>query len=160
MTVTEAINTILRAVPDRWPIPLPASAVIIVALTFSINSWVVFDKAKDFATSSAFLNLEPNQCRSEKFDYVIVGGGGAGMIVATRIANASRNASILLLEAGGEPSILNELPILDCFLANQPANTWIYNSTPQRYSCGICDDRVWNSLKKTSQSICLYGSLY
>lgn len=64
------------------------------------------------------------------------------MIVATRVANASMDKTVLLLEAGGEPSILNELPSMDFFLLNQPANTFIYNTTPQQYSCGHCDDRV------------------
>ncbi|ODM87786.1 Oxygen-dependent choline dehydrogenase, partial [Orchesella cincta] len=135
------INKILRAFPDRLPIPLPASAVIVVALTLSINSWVAFDRAKDFVTQNNIINLSAKHCQDQSFDYIIVGGGGAGMIVATRLANASRGATVLILEAGGEPSFLNELPSMDFFLLNQPANTFIYNTTPQAYACGACDDR-------------------
>ncbi|ODM89218.1 Oxygen-dependent choline dehydrogenase, partial [Orchesella cincta] len=40
------------------------------------------------------------QCQDQSFDYIIVGAGAAGMIVATRLANASRGATVLLLEAG------------------------------------------------------------
>ncbi|CAL8076421.1 unnamed protein product [Orchesella dallaii] len=141
MTVINAINSILKVFPDRWPIPLPASAVIVVALTLSINTWVAFDRAKDFLTENEIINLTPMHCQDSTFDYIIVGAGAAGMIVATRLANASRGATILLLEAGGEPSLLNEIPSMDFFLLNQQANTWIYNTTPQAYACGACDDR-------------------
>ncbi|CAL8076415.1 unnamed protein product [Orchesella dallaii] len=141
MTVINAINSILKVFPDRWPIPLPASAVIVVALTLSINTWVAFDRAKDFVTENEIINLSPKYCQDSTFDYIIVGAGAAGMIVATRLANASRGATVLLLEAGGEPSLLNEIPSMDFFLLNQKANTWIYNSTPQAYACGGCDDR-------------------
>ncbi|ODM87294.1 Glucose dehydrogenase [FAD, quinone] [Orchesella cincta] len=141
MTVIIALNTILRVFPDRFPIPLPASAVIVVALTIAINSWVAFDRAKDFVTQNNIINLSTKHCQDQSFDYIIVGGGAAGMIVATRLANASRGATVLILEAGGDPSLLNELPSMDFFLLNQPANTWIYNTTPQAYACGACDDR-------------------
>ncbi|CAL8076486.1 unnamed protein product [Orchesella dallaii] len=141
MTLINAINKILGVFPDRWPIPLPASAVIVVALTLSINSWVAFDRAKDFVTENELINLTPKHCQDSTFDYIIVGAGAAGMIVATRLANASRGATILLLEAGGEPSLLNDLPSMDFFLLNQKENTWIYNTTPQAYACGACDDR-------------------
>ncbi|ODN01579.1 Glucose dehydrogenase [FAD, quinone] [Orchesella cincta] len=67
--------------------------------------------------------------------------GGAGMVVATRIANASSSNRVLLLEAGGEPSILNGIPSMDFFLLNQQANTWIYNSTVQNKSCQSCDGK-------------------
>ncbi|ODM87491.1 Glucose dehydrogenase [FAD, quinone] [Orchesella cincta] len=68
--------------------------------------------------------------------------GGAGMVVATRIANASRSSQILLLEVGGEPSVLNEIPAFDAYLENQPANTWLYNSTEQTNACRNCDGKV------------------
>lgn len=142
MSLIRAVNKILMVFPERWPIPLPASAVIVVALTLSIKSWVAFDKAKDFIKDNELFPFKGKGCSETYFDYIVVGAGTAGMIVATRLANASIHSSILLLDAGGEPSLLNELPSMDFFLLNQPANTYLYNTTPQQYSCGHCDDRV------------------
>ncbi|ODM88664.1 Oxygen-dependent choline dehydrogenase [Orchesella cincta] len=86
------------------------------------------DMANDAASNSELLTLDP-KCRFTSFDYIVVGAGGSGMVVATRIANASSSIRVLLLEAGGEPSVLNDIPAMDGFLHNQLANTWIYNQT-------------------------------
>ncbi|ODM90117.1 Choline dehydrogenase, mitochondrial [Orchesella cincta] len=67
--------------------------------------------------------------------------GGAGMVVATRLANASSSSRILLLEVGGEPSVLNDIPTLCGALQNQPGNTFFYNSTPQVNACQNCDGK-------------------
>jgi choline dehydrogenase len=38
-----------------------------------------------------------------EFDYVVVGGGTAGCVVAGRLAAAGRRPSVLLVEYGGRP---------------------------------------------------------
>ncbi|ODM90910.1 Glucose dehydrogenase [FAD, quinone] [Orchesella cincta] len=140
MAVVDAVNTILRALPARWPIPLPVATVAATLLTLAINSWVTYDMTQDATSNSEILSLD-SKCQFTTFDYIIVGGGGAGMVVATRIANASSSDRILLLEAGGEPSVLNDIPGLDVYLQNQPGNTWFYNSTPQANACQNCDGK-------------------
>lgn len=47
---------------------------------------------------------------AREFDYVIVGGGTAGCVVACRLAAAG--ASVALIEAGGPYSLLLDLPLL------------------------------------------------
>ena len=142
MSATRAIVRILASFPDRWPIPLPASAVIVTALTLAINSWVAYDQTRDFFKDNQLFKVKGKLCKEDSFDYVVVGAGTAGMIVATRLANSSDQPTILLLEAGGEPSLLNDIPSMDFFLLNQPANTFVYNTTPLEYACQNCDDKV------------------
>ncbi|ODM88597.1 Glucose dehydrogenase [FAD, quinone], partial [Orchesella cincta] len=140
MSLVDGVTTILRALPERWPLPLPVSIFALTFVTLAINSWVEFDRGQDFTVNNELLALSLDlKCRFTTFDYIVVGGGGAGMVVATRIANASSFNRILLLEAGGEPSVLNDIPALDAYLQNQPANTWFYNSTPQANACQNCD---------------------
>lgn len=38
---------------------------------------------------------------SRKFDYVIVGGGTAGCVIASRLAESVPDAAILMIEGGG-----------------------------------------------------------
>ncbi|ODM91134.1 Oxygen-dependent choline dehydrogenase [Orchesella cincta] len=140
MSSVDCVNTILIGLPDRWPIPIPVSLVLSTLLAAVINFWVSFDMILDTFVNAELLSVD-SSCQTTTFDYIIVGAGGAGMVVATRIANASSFASILLLEAGGEPSVLNDIPAFDAYLENQPANTWLYNSTEQTNACQNCDGK-------------------
>ncbi|ODM90118.1 Oxygen-dependent choline dehydrogenase [Orchesella cincta] len=86
MNFTDSIRIILRhAVPSRWPLSLPASAVVATFLTLAINSWVSYDMSQDLTVNNEFFTLK-SMCKFTTFDYIIVGGGGAGMVVATRLA--------------------------------------------------------------------------
>lgn len=49
--------------------------------------------------------------KSGNFDYVIVGGGTSGCVIASRLAETLSNRKILLIEAG--PSDLSDKEILD-----------------------------------------------
>ena len=67
---------------------------------------------------------------TETFDYVIVGGGTAGCVVASRLAMAS-DASVLLLEAGGSdlrPMI--QIPIGYARLLFDKDVNWLYETEP------------------------------
>lgn len=70
-----------------------------------------------------------------QFDYIIVGGGTAGCVIAARLAESLPDATILMIE-GGE-SELGKEPILNL---NGAADLWgseaydyAYNSVPQPY---------------------------
>ena len=67
---------------------------------------------------------------TESFDYVIVGGGTAGCIVASRLAMAG-DASVLLLEAGGSdlrPMV--QIPIGYARLLFDKDVNWLYETEP------------------------------
>lgn len=71
-------------------------------LSYIIETWVANDVAIDFLTNS---NRVLGVCNSQSistYDFVVVGGGSAGMVVATRLANNTKDYSVLVLEAGGE----------------------------------------------------------
>ncbi|KAH9395344.1 hypothetical protein TYRP_020909 [Tyrophagus putrescentiae] len=72
------------------------------------------------------------------YDFVIVGGGAAGCIVASRLSE-NPNVPVLLLETGGPPTITSDiLPAFYYFNYN-----WGYLTTPQKYSAfGIRDRRL------------------
>ncbi len=72
------------------------------------------------------------------FDYIVVGAGTAGCVVATRLAAGGRRR-VLLLEAGGtERRFWVQLPIGYARTFNDPRVNWMYESEPDP----TLDDRV------------------
>lgn len=66
------------------------------------------------------------------FDFVIVGGGSAGCVLANRLS--AKGDRVLLLEAGGEAKpIPYDLPFLAAKLFERKANNWNFRSEPQRH---------------------------
>ncbi|KAH6943001.1 hypothetical protein HPB50_013621 [Hyalomma asiaticum] len=67
------------------------------------------------------------------YDFVVVGAGSAGSVVANRLS-ANGTFNVLLLEAGGEETPDLMVPFFS-FLAANPNNSWMYATVPQTNSC-------------------------
>ncbi|NBW24173.1 MAG: choline dehydrogenase [Betaproteobacteria bacterium] len=69
----------------------------------------------------------------QEYDYIIVGAGSAGCVMANRLSEDS-DVSVLLLEAGGDDhSVFIHMPsALSCPMAN-PRYTWMYESEPEPF---------------------------
>lgn len=48
----------------------------------------------------------------EEFDFVIVGAGAGGSVLASRLSQAPHNFSVALMEAGGDPPADSDVPAL------------------------------------------------
>lgn len=71
---------------------------------------------------------------SETFDYIVVGGGSAGCILADRLS-VDRGVRVLVLEAGGPDSHwLFHLPIGAARAWNRPQSNWSYFSEPEPHA--------------------------
>ncbi|XP_075557220.1 glucose dehydrogenase [FAD, quinone]-like [Dermacentor variabilis] len=67
------------------------------------------------------------------YDFVIVGAGSAGSVVANRLS-ANNTFKVLLLEAGLNETADLLVPFFAPFAA-KPSNTWMYTTIPQTNSC-------------------------
>ena len=66
-----------------------------------------------------------------KFDYVIVGGGSAGCLLANRLSADPKN-SVLLLEAGRKDSYpWIHIPVGYLYCIGNPRTDWMYNTEPE-----------------------------
>ena len=64
------------------------------------------------------------------YDYIVVGAGSAGCVLANRLSEDGRY-NVLLLEAGRESHWLSRIPIGFGKLIDNPIANWCYESLPQ-----------------------------
>jgi choline dehydrogenase-like flavoprotein len=65
---------------------------------------------------------------SDQFDYVIIGGGSAGCVLANRLSKDPRN-SVCLLEAGGKDNwIWYHIPVGYLFAIGNPRSDWMFKT--------------------------------
>ncbi|XP_060532834.1 glucose dehydrogenase [FAD, quinone]-like isoform X2 [Cylas formicarius] len=62
------------------------------------------------------------------YDFVVVGGGSAGAVVASRLSEVS-NWTVLLLEAGGDENEISDIPSLSGYTQMSQFD-WMYKTTP------------------------------
>ena len=71
----------------------------------------------------------------ENYDYIVVGAGSAGAVVANRLSADPRN-KVLLLEAGRPSHPWSRIPIGYARLITNPAANWLYSAEPEANTNG------------------------
>src|SRR5690606_6864103 len=72
----------------------------------------------------------------KNFDYVIVGGGTAGCVLANRLS-ADPATRVLMIEAGGKgKAFYVDMPMGLAFLIGNPKYDWVYKSEPEPHLDG------------------------
>ena len=71
----------------------------------------------------------------QSYDYIVVGAGSAGAVVANRLSADVRNR-VLLLEAGPASHPWSRIPIGYARLLTNPAANWLYASEPEANTNG------------------------
>ena len=69
------------------------------------------------------------------YDYIIVGAGSAGSVVANRLS-ADPNNKVLLLEAGPASHPWSAIPVGYARLLENPAANWCYSAEPEASTNG------------------------
>ena len=68
----------------------------------------------------------------DEFDYLVLGGGSAGSVVASRLSE-NPDASVALLEAGGQgASWVVNTPLAGALMVPTSLNNWAFETAPQR----------------------------
>ena len=72
----------------------------------------------------------------ETFDYVIVGAGSAGCVLADRLTEDGRHAVLLLEYGGSDRSIYIQMPTALSIPMNMPKYNWFYHTEPEPHLGG------------------------
>ena len=74
----------------------------------------------------------------EHFDFIVVGAGAAGCLLASRLARSKKQPNVLLLEAGGKnESQLLRIDAERWLTRMNPAMSWGYQTIPQKSLDGL-----------------------
>ncbi|XP_037292675.1 glucose dehydrogenase [FAD, quinone] [Manduca sexta] len=96
----------------------------------------------------------------DTYDFIIVGGGSAGSVLANRLSEIE-GWNVLLLEAGGHETDISDVPLLSLYLHKSKLD-WKYRTEPQDTACQAMIDKrcSWTKGKVLGGSSVLNTMLY
>ncbi|KAJ0173023.1 hypothetical protein K1T71_011199 [Dendrolimus kikuchii] len=124
----------------------PSSAAIWMLLTFLLPTHTQF--INPITSFMNFVNEGTNQLDHEphdeqnllsEYDFIIVGAGTAGCVLANRLTEISE-WKVLLIEAGNNENYIMDIPILANYLQFTGAN-WGYKTQPSQKYCAGFDNQ-------------------
>jgi choline dehydrogenase-like flavoprotein len=78
---------------------------------------------------------------TDTFDFVVVGGGSAGAVIAARLSE-DPSCRVALLEAGERPPEVERMPVACGAMQLNPATDWMYTADPGKAGLGLRGRRV------------------
>ncbi|KAF8792820.1 Glucose dehydrogenase like protein [Argiope bruennichi] len=68
-----------------------------------------------------------------EYDYIVVGAGSAGAVMANRLSE-DPHVKVLVIEAGGKENLVTDIPLAAAMLQQTPID-WAYQTEPQEAAC-------------------------
>ncbi|XP_055907264.1 glucose dehydrogenase [FAD, quinone] [Eupeodes corollae] len=107
-----------------------------------IRSQPLVDLALDLETTILNTRIPDTKAFHTTYDFIIIGAGSGGAVIANRLSEI-KNATVLLLEAGDQETLLSDVPVMAA-LTQITRYNWGYKSDPVENACkglkgGVCN---------------------
>jgi choline dehydrogenase len=77
----------------------------------------------------------------ETFDFIVVGGGSAGAVIASRLSEDPA-CRVALIEAGDRPPEVSSMPVACAAMQLNPETDWMFTADPGKAGLGLNGKRV------------------
>ncbi|ODM88019.1 Glucose dehydrogenase [FAD, quinone] [Orchesella cincta] len=142
----------------RYAIPLVVATLFLGDVDIP-QQFSIFDKTQRLSDEVLSKAMGEGEGPPESFDYIIVGGGSAGAILANRLTASGENR-VLLLEAGGDPNPILDVPFAQRFYWDSEMD-WNYTTVKQNRSCHLFGGNcIWPRGKALGGSSSVNGLVY
>jgi len=78
---------------------------------------------------------------SDRFDFIVVGAGSAGAVIASRLSE-DPTCRVALIEAGERPPELERMPVACAAMQLNPSTDWMYTADPGKAGLGFHGRRM------------------
>jgi choline dehydrogenase-like flavoprotein len=78
---------------------------------------------------------------SDTFDFIVVGAGSAGAVIAARLSE-DPSCRVALIEAGDRPPDVEQMPVACSAMQLNPATDWMYTADPGKAGLGLHGRRM------------------
>jgi len=78
---------------------------------------------------------------SDRFDFIVVGAGSAGAVIAARLSE-DPTCRVALIEAGNRPPDVEQMPVACSAMQLNPATDWMYTADPGNAGLGLHGRRM------------------